>query len=84
MTFYHMHLYYRSVPGKRPWALKHNSQVWAAWELTRDQIPYICIELLQWPLEMWYMGTYPGVGACPGHDGIYNEKYFSDDHFSFI
>ena len=25
------------------------------------------VKKLQWPLEMWYMGTYPGVGACPGH-----------------
>ena len=25
------------------------------------------VKKLQWPLEMWYMGAYPGVGACPGH-----------------
>ena len=23
------------------------------------------------PLEIRYMGAYPGVGACPGHYGIY-------------
>ena len=28
---------YCSVPGKRPWALKHNSQFWSAWALTQDQ-----------------------------------------------
>ena len=28
---------YRSVPGKRPWALKHNSQFWPAWALFQDQ-----------------------------------------------
>ena len=28
---------YLSVPGKRPWALKHNSQFWPAWALTREQ-----------------------------------------------
>ena len=28
--------YYRSVPGKRPWALKHTSRFWPAWALTRD------------------------------------------------
>ena len=27
---------YRSVPGKHPWALKHNSLFWPAWTLTRD------------------------------------------------
>ena len=26
--------------------------------------------MLQWPLEMQYMDTYPGVGAYPGHYGI--------------
>ena len=29
--------YYRSVPGKRPWALKYNSQFWPTWALTWDQ-----------------------------------------------
>ena len=28
---------YGSVLGKRPWALKHNSQFWPTWALTRDQ-----------------------------------------------
>ena len=28
---------YRSVLGKRPWALKHNSQFCPTWALTRDQ-----------------------------------------------
>ena len=28
---------YHSVPGKRPWALKHNSQFWSARALTWDQ-----------------------------------------------
>ena len=28
-------------------------------------------KLLQWPLEMWYMGAYLGVGACPGHCSIH-------------
>ena len=28
---------YRSVPRKRPWALKRNSRFWPAWVLTRDQ-----------------------------------------------
>ena len=29
-------LYYHSVPVKHPWALKHNSQFWPTWALTRD------------------------------------------------
>ena len=33
---------YRSVLGKCPWALKHNSQFWPAWALTRD-INSICL-----------------------------------------
>ena len=33
-----MYMYvYRSVPGKRPWALKHNLRFWTAWALTQDQ-----------------------------------------------
>jgi hypothetical protein len=27
---------YRSVPGKCPWALKHNSQFWTTWAVTWD------------------------------------------------
>ena len=41
-------LYYRSVLGKCPWALKHKSQLnfWPAWALTRDIISIFifCIE----------------------------------------
>ena len=33
---------YRSVLGKRPWALKHNLHFWPAWALTRD-INSICL-----------------------------------------
>ena len=33
---------YRSVPGKRPWALKHNSRFRPAWALTQD-INSICL-----------------------------------------
>ena len=33
---------YRSVPGKRPWALKHNLRFWPAWVLTWD-INSICL-----------------------------------------
>ena len=33
---------YRSVPGKRPWALKHNSRFWPAWALTQN-INSICL-----------------------------------------
>ena len=33
---------YHSVPGKRPWALKHNSRFWPTWALTRD-INSICL-----------------------------------------
>ena len=29
-------VYYNSVPGKRPWALKHNSWFCSEWALTRD------------------------------------------------
>ena len=28
---------YRSVSGKRPWALKHKSRFWPAWALIQDQ-----------------------------------------------
>ena len=27
---------FRSVPGKHPWMLKHNSQFWATWAFTRE------------------------------------------------
>jgi hypothetical protein len=35
LYYYH----YRSVTGKRPWALKHYSRFWPAWALTWDQNP---------------------------------------------
>ena len=35
----HQQAIYRSVPGKRPWVLKHNSRFSPAWALTRDQNP---------------------------------------------
>ena len=39
----------------------YNSRFWPAWALTRDK------KLLQRPLELGYMGTYPGVhGRLPG------------------
>ena len=60
-----------SVPGKRPWALKHSSRFWPAWVLTRDiHVHVTSIRLYRswyWPLKMSYMGTYPGMGACLGH-----------------
>ena len=37
-----MFVTYCSVPGKHPWALKHNSRFWPAWALTRD-INSICL-----------------------------------------
>jgi hypothetical protein len=59
-----------SVTGKRPWAYKHNSRFWPAWVLTQG-INCICLyRRLHWPLEMWYVGAYPGVGACQGHYGM--------------
>ena len=61
---------YRSVQGKRPWALKHNSRFWPAWALTWDINSMFVWKLQQWPLEIRHMGAYPGVGACPGHYGI--------------
>ena len=33
---------YRNVPGKRLWALKHNSQFWPTWALIQD-ITLICL-----------------------------------------
>ena len=44
---------YRSVPGKHPWALKHNSRFWTAWALTRDQTS-ICL----------YRSCYSGPFKC--------------------
>ena len=35
----HLSLCTHSVPGKRPWALKHNSRFWPTWVLTQDQNP---------------------------------------------
>ena len=35
---------YRSVLGKRPWVLKHNSLFWPTQALTRDIFSYVCIE----------------------------------------
>ena len=32
-----LHYNYCSVPGKRPWALKHTLLFWPAWALTRDK-----------------------------------------------
>ena len=62
---------YLSVPGKRPWALKHNLRFWPAWALTRD-INSVCLygSCNSDPLEIQYMGAYLGVGACPGHYSI--------------
>ena len=35
--------YYRSAPGKPPWALKHNLRFWPTWALTWDySIVYVC------------------------------------------
>ena len=62
--------YYRSVPGKCPWALKHNSQFWPAWVLTRDQNS---IRLYRncyiYPLKWGTWALTPEVGTCPGHYG---------------
>ena len=72
---HYTHVYthtYRSVPGKCPWALKHNSQFGQHGRLPGIKIPYACIETAHWSLEMGYMGAYLGVGACPGHYGTYN------------
>ena len=44
---------YYIVPGKHPWVLKHNSQFWPAWALTRDQNP-ICL----------YKSCYSGPMKC--------------------
>ena len=37
---------YCSIPGKHPWALKHNLRFWPTWALTRDiySFYYVCIE----------------------------------------
>ena len=67
---HHRSLHYCSVPGKRPWALKHNSQFWPAWALTWDFHTFAW-KLLPLPLEIRYMGTYSGVGACPGYYGMH-------------
>ena len=32
--------------------------------------------MLQWALEMRYMGAYPGVGACLGHYSILTLFYY--------
>ena len=57
---------YRSVPGRHPWALKHNSQFWPTWVLTQDQNP-ICLyrSCYSGPLKC---GTWalPGSGCLPG------------------
>ena len=56
--------YYSSVPGKRPWVLKHNSRFWAAWVLTQDQNSmHLYRSCYSGPLKY----AYPGVGACLGH-----------------
>ena len=58
-------------PGKYPWALKHNSQIWPPQALTqRYNFRMFVWRLLHWPLKMWYMGAYLGVGTCPGHYSI--------------
>lgn len=36
-------MYYDSVPGKCPRALKHNSWVWPAWTLTQNITSIICL-----------------------------------------
>ena len=38
-TLDHISGIYRSVPGKCPWAVEHNSQFWPAWAFTQDQNP---------------------------------------------
>ena len=45
------------------------------WALTQDQNSIQ--KLLWWPLEMWYMGAYPGVSACPEHYGSGYENNLS-------
>ena len=37
---------------------KHNLRIWPTWALTQDITSVQ--KLLHWPLEMWYMGAYPG------------------------
>ena len=54
---------YRSVPDKRPWALKHNSQYWPAWAI---KIPSVCIEdatVAPWNAVHWCL---PRSGRLPG------------------
>ena len=53
----HVSIYYRSIPGKRLWALCHNSRFSAYWALTRDtgHLPCVKIEV---------RGTYCSTNAC--------------------
>ena len=37
-------------------------------------------QLLHWLLEIWYVGTYLGVGTCPGYYGI-NDDYLTAGNF---
>ena len=50
---------YCSVPDK---SLKHNSRFWPACALT---LGYKLHKFVwHWPIEVWYMGAYPRVGAA--------------------
>ena len=44
LILHSIRIYYRSVPGKRPWALKYNSRFRPAWALSRDiHVNSICL-----------------------------------------
>ena len=70
-----LYMQYHSVPGKRPWALKHN-----LWFLARMgaypgyKFHMFVWKLRRWPLENQHIGAYPGVGTSPGHYDNYIQR----------
>ena len=68
-------LHFRSVPGKHPWGLKHNLHGRFTWDINCIHLYRSCY--IHPSIEMRYKGTYPGVGACPGHYDINQHLQYS-------
>ena len=67
---HHRSLHYCSVPGKRPWVLKHTTILARMGTYLGYNFHTFAWKLLPLPLEIRYMGAYPGVDAFPGYYSI--------------
>ena len=81
---HHRSLQYRSVPGKCPRSLKHITISARMGTYMEYNFHTFAWKLLPLPLEIRYMGTYSGVGACPGYYGMYTLHYFASVKFYWM